>query len=88
MKASNYGYEDVVTLLIAHRANVDLKDKAGRTALMHAADGKYVDAIPHLMAHGADVYVQDGEGNTALDIARKSENEVAVELLSAAIKSR
>jgi ankyrin repeat protein len=87
MKASGYGYEDAIKLLIQHRAEVNLKDISGRTALMHAAAGKYVDAIPLLLGNGADLYARDRLGDTALDIARKSKNQVAVELLSAAMKN-
>lgn len=86
MYASGYGYEDVVRLLVQHGANVDLKDKVSRTALMHAAVGKYVDAIPILLEHGADVYARDADGKTALDIAKESNNQVAVEFLTAAMK--
>jgi hypothetical protein len=86
MKSANYGYEDAVRLLIDHKADVDLKDNNGRTALMHAAAGKYIDAIPLLLKAGADLYVRDQNNDTALDIARKSANYFAVELLSAAMK--
>jgi len=88
MKASGYGYEDVIRLLVEHGANVNLEDNKARSSLMHASAGKYVDAMPYLLENGADVHARDLEGSTALDIARKSKNEVAVELLSAAIKKR
>jgi len=85
MQASSYGYEDSVVLLIDHGAVVDQKDRKGSTALMYAAKGKYVDAIPHLLSHGADVYARDLDGKTALDLARASKNEVAIELIRAAM---
>ena len=84
MKASGYGFEEVIKLLVDRHADVNLKDNSGRTALMHAAAGKFVDAIPHLLANHADLYARDGEGHTALEIARRSKNQVAVEMLSAA----
>lgn len=86
MQASNYGYEEAVVLLIENGAEVNLKDHKGRSALMYAAAGKYVDSIPHLLQHGADVHARDVNGNTALEIARASKNDVAVELLSAAME--
>ena len=55
---------------------------------MHAASGKYVDVIPHLLAAGADPHARDLEGKTALDIAKTSKNQVAEELLLAAIGGR
>jgi ankyrin repeat protein len=88
MQAANYGYEEAVTLLIAHGAVVDEKDNKGRSALMYAASGKYVDAIPHLLSYGADLYARDLDGKTALDLARVSNNDVAVELISAALQGR
>lgn len=88
MEASGYGYEDAVKLLIEHKADVNLKDSGGRSALMHAAAGNYVDAIPYLLRNGADLDAKDAKGETALDIARKSKNDVAVEMLSAEIQKR
>ena len=87
MRASGYGYESAVKLLIGHGAEVNLKDGNGRDALMHAVAGEYVDAIPLLLAGGADLYARDREGKTALEIARRSKNQVAVQLLSAALKN-
>jgi ankyrin repeat protein len=76
-----------VGLLIRYEADVTVTDNQGRTALMHAASGKYVDAIPQLLAAGADLYARDNEGKTAFDIAKRSKNEVAEELLSAAMRN-
>jgi ankyrin repeat protein len=83
MNASAAGYEDVVDVLIEHGADVNLADVDGRTALMHAAAGKYVDAIPHLIAAGANLFAKDRAGDTALDLARKSPNAAAFDLLFA-----
>jgi hypothetical protein len=41
--------------------------------------------IPLLLKGGADVHARDSAGNTALDKARRSKNQVAVELLLAAM---
>lgn len=86
MRAADYGYEEAAKLLIEHRADVNLTDNQGRSALMHAAAGKYVDVIPRLLASGADLHARDKEGKTALEIAKTSKNQVAEELLSAAIR--
>ncbi len=86
MHAAAYGYEDQVKLLLQHKADIHLTDNAGRNALMHAASGTYIDAIAVLLEKGADPYAKDRDGRTALDLARKSKNAAATELLSAAIK--
>jgi len=88
MRASFYGYEDAVKMLLQYHADVSLVDNKGRTALMHAAAGKYVDAIPLLLQAGADPQARDFEGKTALDIAKESKNDVAEEILSAAAPPR
>ena len=60
-------------LLIEQRAQVDLKDEKGRTALHWAAgydhDGQVVEV---LIQAGADVHVKDDRGYTPLDWARSS----------------
>jgi ankyrin repeat protein len=72
--------------LIEYHAQVNLKDRKGRTALMHACAGPYVDALPLLLENGADPNVRDAEGKTALDLALISNNQSAIKLLSAVKK--
>ena len=87
MHASSFGLEYCVALLLERGAEVNRKDAEGRTALMFAAAGstlgRFVDTIPLLLKAGADTSLRDNRGKSALDIARESENEVAVEMLSA-----
>lgn len=84
----------MIQLLLDHRANVDMTDKEGRTALMYAAMGEgnesYVDAIPLLLAKGADPNKRDKRGRTPLDIARTNENRnrFVIEALEAIPKKR
>lgn len=85
MHASGQGYDEEVKALLEHHANVNLKDSRGRTALMYGAESQYVDAIPLLLAHGADPRWRDVDGQTALDLAKKSGNQVAIELLESAL---
>jgi uncharacterized protein len=88
MQASSYGYEDAVVRLIEHGADVNLRDHKGRSALMYAAAGKYVDAIPQLLQHGVDIRARDLDAKTALEVARAFKNQVAIEILSAAMGQR
>jgi hypothetical protein len=55
---------------------------------MYAVAGEHIDANPHLLNHGADVHTHGLDGKTALDLTRASTNEVAVQLISTAMKDR
>jgi ankyrin repeat protein len=41
MRAANCGKREVVELLLAHKADINVKDVLGRTALDHARTGRY-----------------------------------------------
>ncbi len=49
------GEEDIVRLLLQHHANVNSRDKNGRTALDLAIDIGDVAIVKILLAHGADI---------------------------------
>ena len=60
------GLMDFVNLLLAHGADVNLKDKRSWTALHFAAQEYNYDMVSTLLQHGAIVDVQDSFGNTPL----------------------
>ena len=61
---------DMVTLLLAHGANVAHRSSGhGQTALFEAVEGDHPDIITLLLAHGADVNAHDNDGATPLAIA-------------------
>ena len=71
------GHEIVISLLLAAKVNVNLKDLDGRTPLKVAAERGHVEVVRSLLEHGADI--NDGEVNgwTALHIsAIKAHTEV------------
>jgi uncharacterized protein len=86
MKASAYGFEETIKMLIAHKADVNRKDNKGRTALMHAAAAGFSNAAPVLLENGADPNARDNESKTALDLADASNNLAALAVLSVATK--
>jgi len=87
MKASEYGYDQTIKVLIEHGAELNVRDNKGRTAVMHAADSCCSHAIPLLLENGADPNAHDKDGKTALDLADASNNLAAIAELSVATKT-
>lgn len=66
MAASQTGNVDLVKLLVEkYNANVNVKNKYGRTALMLADYSSY-DIMKILLSNGADVHVRNSDGSTTL----------------------
>lgn len=65
----------MVEWLLAHGADVNTRDRDGRTGLMNAGlDGTHTESERQaiwrvLLRHGADIHPQDNLGNTALHYA-------------------
>ncbi len=59
---------DVVKLLVQYGADVNLKSKEGKTALMYAAGtcSGYTESVNNLINLGADLNIKDNDDNTAL----------------------
>ena len=61
--------------LISAGTNLNLRDRNGKTALMHAAGfgyrASYKEVAQQLLAAGADPNIQDNDGQTALAIAER-----------------
>lgn len=80
MRACDYNRWNHFAQFIEWKADPNLRDKAGRTALMHAlmAEGRstykqaYMQArVRILVEHGANVNIADNAGQTALDYAAR-----------------
>jgi ankyrin repeat protein len=65
-----FGKTDVITLLIADGAVVNVQNEGGRTALIQAAQFGNSDAVRILLAHGARTGFMDNSGKTALYYAK------------------
>lgn len=63
------GHEDVVALLLQHKAAVDLADSEGRTPLIASAYMGHGEIVEPLLEAGADVNHADVDGRTALSVA-------------------
>ena len=60
MWASKYGKYDVAKLLLEKGALIDLQDKEGNSALMHASQNKKLEVVGLLLESGARVDLLGG----------------------------
>jgi ankyrin repeat protein len=71
--ASFEGHKEIVTMLVAGGADVNLKAPNGQTALMLAAKRGYLDVVRTLTAAKADLTIKSDDA-TALSLARSAGN--------------
>jgi ankyrin repeat protein len=74
MKAAVEGFWDVVDVLLSHKADPNIQNNSGETALILAtsySDENYPKIIELLSSHGADLNLKNSEGQTALMIAAR-----------------
>jgi ankyrin repeat protein len=72
----------VVKLLVKKQpANIEARDRFGRTPLFVAVKAGKEAVVKLLLERGADIEVRDAHGNAPLHSAAKGGNEAAVELL-------
>lgn len=86
---AGFGNVDLVRKAIAHGADVNAKDREGRTVVMLAAGSEYfsIDTIRLLIDRGADVNAKSEGGETALEFAKRGgQAQVVVLLVKAGAK--
>ena len=66
MRASNKGHVQIVLLLLAAGANLDMVCHAGFTALMRACGAGHLQVVRVLLEAGANTDAADNNGRTAL----------------------
>ncbi|XP_073813638.1 KN motif and ankyrin repeat domain-containing protein 2 kank isoform X2 [Musca autumnalis] len=70
MLAVSHGNLEMVQLLLANGADINIQDEDGSTALMCAAEHGRSDIVKHLLTHpDCDSLIQDADGSTAFKIA-------------------
>uniref|UniRef100_A0A914D403 Uncharacterized protein n=1 Tax=Acrobeloides nanus TaxID=290746 RepID=A0A914D403_9BILA len=74
---------EFVELLLKHQADIELKDKYGRTSLMIAASSQNINIVLYLLGQGADPNRKDKIDKTALHYAASNlyDNTLFAELL-------
>jgi ankyrin repeat protein len=82
MAAAQKGRIEIVTKLIAQKANLDLQGRDGATALWFAADGNQLDIVKALLKANADPNIQDHTGWSALMRAVYQGNSKCVEAIA------
>ncbi len=82
IRAASYGREKIVTMLLDHRANINIIDNVkGYTALMGAARYGKLETVKILINRGAAVNMKSNTGDTALTWASDSAHAAVVEQL-------
>jgi uncharacterized protein len=78
------GCVDVVRLLLDRKANINVKDQDGMTALIKAAAANMPEIVGVLLERGADMDVEDRLGRTAELYSTMNGREAVAELLKQA----
>nr|ABP99025.1 putative ankryin repeat protein [Fremyella diplosiphon Fd33] len=91
MWAATEGYFDIVELLLAHNADVNVKNPAGYTALMFAAESDRSQIVSLLLDSGADIgdaFWQDAlrlrnsyEETVLMTMARRGQTDIVQRLV-------
>lgn len=69
MEAARHNIVPKIVECVQSRHNINAQDKAGNTALIHAAETKSEEAALMLIHHGADMALANRAGETALMLA-------------------
>ena len=78
----------IVTMLLKHGADANVREQSGYTALHAAAQNGDVDTIRALLLGGADLTLKSDDGKTALDIAMDAGHAKATLLLGEGVTRR
>lgn len=80
-EAAFSGNTEVVSLLLAYKADPNARDNQGETPLHCAARYGYMEVVKLLLAHGADVNAKDKSKRTPLKGAEELEQKEVAELI-------
>jgi ankyrin repeat protein len=81
LEAAKAGHQDVVRVLLQHKAWPEFKDASGSTALSYAAERGHAGVVYELIQARADAETYDGQGLTPLIKAARNGRVEVVRLL-------
>lgn len=81
--AAQNGHKEVVKVLLAKGAKIDVQAKDGVTALIQACQDGHAEIVQALLDHGAQIDIQKDDGWTALMVAAQNGFEGIVKALLA-----
>jgi ankyrin repeat protein len=67
---------DIVHALLAAGADVNARDRNGRTALFAACESRRVDVVRAILGAGADVHARDDDDKSVLDVVEMYDHEM------------
>ncbi len=70
MEAAKKGQSEVAKLLLDNGADVNYKNKNGKTALMRAAEKGQSEVVRFLLQCGANSDIRNKDGDSAWDLAK------------------
>ena len=79
--AASYGHTVLIHMLCKHSADVDSRDRMGRTPLHCAVPTNQVDCAETLMLWGASVWIEDNGGRNVVAAARDSGHKDMVDVI-------
>jgi ankyrin repeat protein len=80
MAAVVKGNKEIVQVLLDNKANTNITDPSGTTALIYATIFKHFDIVEMLIKASADLDLKDIRGNSAVDYAKISQDEKLMQL--------
>ncbi len=81
LEAAKAGHQEIVAVLLEHRAWPEFKDASGSTALSYAAERGHAGVVYELIQARADTETYDGQGLTPLIKAARNGRVEVVRLL-------
>lgn len=81
MVCATKGNDSIAKLLLDKKANPNIRDADGNTALIYAVQFKHIALVELLLSYHADLEIRDNLGKTAFEYAAFSNETALVDLL-------